>query len=139
MAPAVLACWSVTALATADWTAVPTNNSIGTVKPLAILPDASSITHSRVKSPRASTVTREPKNGRVCPTPWAKWSRGVVRLRGAFVAVVQAADLGNGEHASCSQRRDPTLKGCILVQPEVRSRSRVVGDVLVQNAPKAGS
>jgi hypothetical protein len=65
---------------------------------------------------------------------------GVARLRCAsFVAVVQAPDLWNGEHASCSQRRDRTRKGCILVQPEVRSRLRVVGDVLVQNAPKAGS
>ena len=71
--------------------------------------------------------------------PMAKSGRGVARLRGALVAVVQAADLWNGDHTARSQRRDRTWKGCILVQPEVRSCSRVVGDVLVQNAPKAGS
>ena len=66
--------------------------------------------------------------------------RGVARLRCAsFVAVVQATDLWNGNHTARRQRRDRTWKGCILVQPEVRSRSRVVGDVLGQNPPKAGS
>ena len=64
--------------------------------------------------------------------------QGVAR-RCALVAVVQAADLWNGNHTARSQRRDRTWKGCILVQPEVRSCYRVVGDVLVQNAAKAGS
>ena len=59
----------------------------------------------------------------------ATWGRGVARLGGAFVAVVQAADLWNGDHTARRQRRDRTWKWCILVQPEVRARSRVVGDV----------
>ena len=70
----------------------------------------------------------------------AKSGRGVARLRGApLVAVVQAADLWNCDHPSRSQRRDRTWKGCILLQPEVRSCVRVVGDVLVQYAAKSGS
>jgi hypothetical protein len=64
----------------------------------------------------------------------------VARLRCApLVAVVRAADLWNGDHTSRSQWRDTTWNGCILVQPEVRSCSRVVDDVLVQHAAKAGS
>ena len=65
--------------------------------------------------------------------------QGSGEIGGAFVAVVQAADLWNGDHTARSQRRDWTWKGCILVQSEVRARSRVVGDVLIQNAPKASS
>ena len=63
----------------------------------------------------------------------------MARLRCAsFVAVVQAANLWNGDHTARRQRRDRTWKRCILVKPEVRSCSRVVGDVLVQRAAKAG-
>ena len=62
----------------------------------------------------------------------------VARLRcAALVAVVQAADLWNGDHTSRSQRCDRTWKGCILVQPEMPSCSRVIGDVLLQHAAKA--
>jgi hypothetical protein len=67
----------------------------------------------------ASTVTRESENGRTCaPHAMAKSGTGVARLRCApFVAVVQAADLRNGDRTSRSQRRDRTWKGCILVSP----------------------
>ena len=66
--------------------------------------------------------------------------QGVARLRCApLVAVMQAADLWNGDYAPPIQRRDRTWKRCILVQTEVRSCSRVVGDVLVQHSTKAGS
>lgn len=79
-------------------------------------------------------------DGRVAPDAMAKSGRGVAGLRGApLVAVVQAADLWNGDPPSRSQRRDRTSKGCILLQPEVRSCVRVVGDVLVQYAAKSGS
>jgi hypothetical protein len=69
----------------------------------------------------------------------AKWGRGVARLGGALVPVLRAADLWTGDHTARSQRRDRSWNKRILVQPEVRSFSRVVSDVLVQHAAKAGS
>ena len=120
---------------------VHTKNSIGIVK-IACDPvgDASSITLSRVELRRASTVSRESENGRTCaPHPVGEVGQGSGELGSTFVAVVQAADLWNDNHTSRGQRRHRTRQWCILVQPEVRSRSRVVGDVLFQNAPKAGS
>jgi hypothetical protein len=72
--------------------------------------DASNITHSRLNREAALTVTRRSENGRTCaPQAMAMRGRGVARLRCAsFVAVVQAADLWNGEHASRSQRLNRT-------------------------------
>ena len=115
---------------------VPTNNSIGTVK--TTCDSVGCFQHHSLawEIAKASPVTRETENGIVRPTPWAKWSRGVASLRGAFVAVVQAADLWNGDDTARRQRRDRTWKKCILVQAEVRSR--VIGNVLGQNPPKAG-
>ena len=87
-----------------------------------------------------STVPRESENGRTCaPQAMASSCTGVARLGGALVAVVQAADLWNGDHTARRQRPDRTWKRCILVQAEVRSCYRVVGDALVQHAAKAGS
>ena len=54
----------------------------------------------------------------------AKSGKGVARLRGALVAVVQAADLWNGDHTASRPRRDRTWKGRILVQPEVVRNQR---------------
>ena len=76
----------------------------------------------------------------MCAASKGESGSGVARLRCAsLVTVVQAADLWNGDHTPRSLRRDSTWYGCILAQPEVRSCSRVVGDVLVQHAAKAGS
>ena len=72
-------------------------------------------------------------------TPRGEVGQGVGTLSGALVAVVEATDRWYGGHTARRQRRDRTWERRIIVQPEVRSRSRVVGDVLVQNAPKAGS
>ena len=55
------------------------------------------------------------------PRAMAKSGGGVARLRCApLVAVVQAADLWNGDHTSRIQRRDSTWKGesvTIIIEP----------------------
>ena len=114
---------------------LPYHNSVGTVKTISILPPM--LPHQSHLRAKGSLSFVSPTRTDMCAPAMAKSGRAGETC--ALVAVVQAADLWNGDHTARRQRRDRTWKWCILVQPEVRSRSRVVGDVLVQNAPKAGS
>jgi hypothetical protein len=111
------------AVAAEDRDPVPTNNCVRIVKTLAIFQHRLRLSHEA-----ASAVTRAVRERTdVCAARNGKSGRGVARLRCApLAAVVQAADLWNSDHAPRSQRRDRTWYGCILVQPEVRSCSRVV-------------
>jgi hypothetical protein len=63
---------------------------------------------------------------------------GEITLRGARSGGASRRPVEWRSHVP-HQRCDRTWKGCILVQPEVRSCSRAIGDVLLQHAAKACS
>ena len=61
-----------------------------------------------------------------------------MKLRGAsLVAVVQAADGRNGDHAPSRRRRHWARDGGVFVQAQVCSCACVVGDVLSQHDTSA--
>jgi len=59
-------------------------------------------------------------------------------LRGACVAMVKAAYLGDGDHASRPPRLDGAWARGVVVQGAVRSRMVVVIEVARQDAPQVG-
>ena len=64
-----------------------------------------------------------------------KTQRGARDVRGApFVAVMQPADFRNGHDVAVGWRRDGSGDRRVLVEREVRSDSRVVRDIRVQEA-----
>ena len=65
--------------------------------------------------------------------------QGVARLRGAFVAVVQAADLWMATTRPAVSSATGRGRGASLSSPRCVRVRELVGDEHVQNAPKAGS
>ena len=55
-----------------------------------------------------------------------------------FVAVMQAADLGEGYDLACAGWLDRSRVRCVLAEREVRARVVVVGEVRLEDDPQVG-